>query len=239
MAVTTEISRSTYTGNGSTTTFAIGFGFLAAAEVVVYVNGIVVVQGVTYNVVGSNVVFVAAPASGAALIVQREVTLTQPTAFRTQGTFSAAVHEDAMDHIVHQAQQLARAYQDQQTDLMSIIVAGVDDTGTTTGAKAMPFGYAPAPNSSYNGMDAPRAGVLRKLSVRVGVGVAFNTEFTVWVNGVMQGSLMLVAYAIYANDGGSSAIPVAEGDRLTVKSNLASAAQGPRYVTFSMGLFRS
>lgn len=130
MTVTTETSSVAYTGNGATMTFAIVFDFADEAEVVVLVGGVVQAQGTVYSVVGANVVFALPPASGASITVRRDVTYTQPTNFRTQGTFSPEVHEAQMDSIVYQTQQLARLL-DAATARLEVLEAAGGGGGLT------------------------------------------------------------------------------------------------------------
>lgn len=124
MTVPVETSRSSYAPGGATTVFSTGFYFRAETELVVKLTpsgGVesVKVLGVDYTVtmpadVGSpgSVTMLVAPAAGSALVIEREVPITQVTSFRTSGTFSRAVHEDAMDELVFQNQQLARRISD-------------------------------------------------------------------------------------------------------------------------------
>lgn len=124
MSVPTPASRSTYVGNGVTTVFSTGFYFLDQADVVVKLTpsgGVQVVQtlGVHYTVtmpaaVGGNgsITMLVAPPDLSSLVVERTVPYVQDTSFRTAGSFSAARHEDAMDEVVFQTQQLARRISD-------------------------------------------------------------------------------------------------------------------------------
>lgn len=120
MAVTTETSASTYTGDGINDKFDTGFVFLDNDEVVVKLTpiatGVEVVktEGTHYTLTGAGdpaggvVTMLSVPANGDIVLVERTVPFTQPTAFRTQGTFSPEVHEDQFDEVVFQAQQLDR-----------------------------------------------------------------------------------------------------------------------------------
>lgn len=137
MTVPTATSRSTYTGNGVTTAFTTGFYFLAATEVVVKLTlsgGSEVVQtlGVHYTVtmppsVGAagTVTMLTAPAADSSLVIERTVPYTQATSFRTQGSFAPSVHEDAMDELAFQCQQLARRVSDlESAGALGSVVAG-------------------------------------------------------------------------------------------------------------------
>lgn len=131
MTVPTETSSSSYTGNGMTMTFAIGFAFAHPAEVVVLIGAVVQAQGSAYSVSGSNVVFSLPPAAGASITIQRLVTYTQPTNFRTQGAFSPEVHESQMDAIVYQTQQLSRMLAAATSRINALEAAGGGGGGVT------------------------------------------------------------------------------------------------------------
>jgi len=120
MTVPIETSKTVYAGDGVATVFGTGFYFLAKSEVVVKLKldgGTEVVQtlGVHYTIalpasVGSNgsVTMLTAPPALSVLTIERTVPYTQVTSFRTAGTFSRAVHEDAMDELAFQNQQNSR-----------------------------------------------------------------------------------------------------------------------------------
>lgn len=115
MSVPSEVSSSSYTGNGATTVYPTGFTFLAASELRVRVAGVLKVLGVDYSVtmpaaVGDpgGVTFLVAPADAADITIERTVPLTQPTVLRNQGTFRPEVHEQALDESVFRDQQLDR-----------------------------------------------------------------------------------------------------------------------------------
>jgi hypothetical protein len=137
MTVPISTSRSTYAGNGATTGFSTGFYFRDPTEVVVKLKlsgGSDVIQtlGVHYSVtnpagVGLNgsITMVTAPPTGSTLTVERTVPYTQATSFRTQGSFSPAVHEDALDELAMQIQQLARRTSDlESAGTVGSVVAG-------------------------------------------------------------------------------------------------------------------
>ena len=119
MTVPVETSEVSYVGNGATTVFATGFVFQTADQLVVAtqvdqtVAEVVQVLGVDYTVsggagaVGSVTMTVAVP-NGHTLYIRRTVLVVQPTSFRTQGSFSPAVHEDQFDRLVYIDQQLDR-----------------------------------------------------------------------------------------------------------------------------------
>ena len=112
-------SRVDYTGNGSTTVFSFTFRADAASWVEVYLGG--VKQSAGYTVAlntdqaaspGGSVSFLAMPAPGAAVRIQRTIALTQDTSWPTHGPFRAKTLEGALDRLAMQDQQLARAIAD-------------------------------------------------------------------------------------------------------------------------------
>lgn len=125
MSVPIESSRTSYTGNGATTVFSSVWYFLEAAHVAVkhtpIATGVetVLTLGVHYTVTmpatvggAGSITMLTPPAAGDSLVLERDVDIVQATSFRTQGSFSPAVHEDAMDSIVFAVQELARRTSD-------------------------------------------------------------------------------------------------------------------------------
>lgn len=118
MTVPTPTRKKTYGGDGVATFFATGFYFLENSEVVVTLtlsggSPVIQTEGVHYTLetpteVGAEgrVEMVTAPPAASVLTVERTVPFTQVTSFRTAGTFSRAVHEDSMDELTMQTQQL-------------------------------------------------------------------------------------------------------------------------------------
>ena len=90
------LSYAFYLGDGSTTTFPLGFDYLKASHVVVKVDGVTKTSGTHYNLTGGNVVFVTAPAANADIRLLRETPLEyddREVDFRSFG----AITEDEMD----------------------------------------------------------------------------------------------------------------------------------------------
>lgn len=111
MSVTTTTSSVAYTGDGAAKSLPVPFPFLDETHLVVTVAGTVQVLGLQYTVTGEgdatgSVEMVTAPAAAAAITITRTVPLTQATAFRSQGSFSPAVHELALDKLTMGLQQL-------------------------------------------------------------------------------------------------------------------------------------
>jgi hypothetical protein len=73
-----DYSTSTFTGDGSTTTYSIGSGW-TANSIIVFDNGITQVPTADYTVSGSNLTFVAAPSTGNVIQVRKMAQVTAGT----------------------------------------------------------------------------------------------------------------------------------------------------------------
>ncbi len=116
MTVSSTTTRNSYSGNGSTTTFAYGFKIFADADLTVILRastGAETVQSLTThytvtnagNASGGNVVFGSAPASGVTVVIRRNMAQTQSTDYTANDPFPAESHEDALDRLTFIAQQ--------------------------------------------------------------------------------------------------------------------------------------
>ena len=117
MTVSSTTTKNSYSGNGSTTTFAYGFKIFANTDLTVILRaatGVETVQTLTthYTVTnvgvdtGGNVVFGSAPASGVTVVIRRNMALTQSTDYVANDPFPAATHEDALDRLTFISQQM-------------------------------------------------------------------------------------------------------------------------------------
>ena len=117
MTVSSTTTKNSYSGNGSTTTFAYGFKIFADADLTVILRsstGVETVQSLTThytvtnagNASGGNVVFGSAPASGVTVVIRRNMALTQSTDYVANDPFPAATHEDALDRLTFISQQM-------------------------------------------------------------------------------------------------------------------------------------
>lgn len=131
MALGSETSRVTYTANGATTAFATGFKFLSNSDLVVKdtdEDGVTVtrVLNTHYTVTGAGedaggtVTFLTAPTDAHEVVIERTVALTQPTAFRLQGSFSPSVHEAAIDKTMMAVQQVDRRVEDLEATVAAL-----------------------------------------------------------------------------------------------------------------------
>ena len=117
MTVSSEVKRSDFAGNGSTTAFATGFRFLQNSDIKVILTvtatGVetVQVEVTNYTLVGAGldaggtVTMLIAPATGETLTIKRDVPLTQGTDYVENDTFPAESHEDALDKLTMIVQQ--------------------------------------------------------------------------------------------------------------------------------------
>jgi len=114
---TTNITSGPYSGDDATTSFAYTFRVNSAAELLVYLTDAEgstdpLTEGTHYTLTGlgddagGSVVMVTAPATGETLYIRANYPNTQLTEFTSQGGFFPAVHEDAIDKLTFQVQQL-------------------------------------------------------------------------------------------------------------------------------------
>ena len=136
MTVSSTTTKNSYSGDGSTTTFAYAFKIFADADLTVILRsaaGTETVQTLTtnYSVTnagnanGGNVVFVTAPASGVTVVIRRNIAQTQTTDYTANDPFPAESHEDALDRLTFIAQQ-------QQEELDRSIKLSRTNTMTST-----------------------------------------------------------------------------------------------------------
>lgn len=95
MTVSAQETIFRHVGNGVTTVFAYSCQVLQPNDLYVYVDGAAVTSGITKNGIGSltggTVTFSVAPANGAAIILEREVTLERTTDYQQNGDFLSRV----------------------------------------------------------------------------------------------------------------------------------------------------
>jgi hypothetical protein len=179
MTVSSTTAKDTYTGDGSTTTFAFTFPILDETHLEVQikdVNNVVTTKVLTTdytvtgtgNVVGStdyqsgNIVFGAGdiPAATDTVIIKRNVPLKQETDYTENSTFPAETHEDALDKLTMITQQL-----DEQLDLAIKFDSGVTgfDATLPTPAADLYIGF----NSNADGLVASTVAQLGTVTVPI------------------------------------------------------------------------
>ena len=112
MTINTNEFRTLYTGNGGTTTFAVGFDFDADAELVVELintstNAVTIqVLNTDYTVSGSNIVFTTAPSASVEVLIRTGLDFEQSTDLISNDPLPADTIEDMVDEVVKQVKQL-------------------------------------------------------------------------------------------------------------------------------------
>ena len=103
MSTTVETNKVTFTGNGATVAFAFTFRVFAAADLEVYLDGVLQTLTTHYSVSidasveGGTVTFVTAPASSVSVLIKRILDYTQPSDIPTASDFPEATIENALD----------------------------------------------------------------------------------------------------------------------------------------------
>lgn len=121
MTVSTTTSRADYTGNGTTTAFAVPFYFLDDSHLTVLrtqiSTGVITTLAITTNYTvsgagnpaGGTVTCVVAPTTDQKISILRNVPLTQLNTYVPNDPFPAASHERALDKLTMEVQQLDEA----------------------------------------------------------------------------------------------------------------------------------
>lgn len=117
MTVSSTISKVSYAGNGSTTTFTVSFYFLdnthlkvikkssAGVETTLVLNTDYSVTGAGVSS-GGSITCTTAPASGETLAIARNVPFTQEVDYQANDPFPAETHERALDKLTMEVQQV-------------------------------------------------------------------------------------------------------------------------------------
>ena len=120
MTISSTTTKNSYSGNGSTTTFAYGFYIPASTDIQVIVRSATGTETVKAegsgstnysitgvgNASGGNIVFVTAPVSGETVVLRRNTAKTQATDYVANDPFPAETHEDALDKLTIIGQDL-------------------------------------------------------------------------------------------------------------------------------------
>lgn len=117
MTIATQSSKVNYQGNGVTTEFQIPFPFLEEEDIYIQkqlddTNIVNLTYGTDYSVTGAGnasggtVVLTTAPSASEVISVYRSVPLTQEVDYRENEIFPAETHEEALDKLTMEVQQL-------------------------------------------------------------------------------------------------------------------------------------
>lgn len=118
MTVSSTVSKVSYSGNGSTTTFTVSFYFLDNTHLKVIKRSSLGVETTLtlttdYTVTGAGVLSggsittTVAPALGETLVIVRNVPLTQEVDYQANDPFPAETHEKALDKLTMEVQQVS------------------------------------------------------------------------------------------------------------------------------------
>jgi len=200
MTVQNSGNRKSYTGDGQSTVFSFPYKFLAAADLKVYVDGVLKALTTDYTVGtptdnGANVTFTTAPASGAAIVILRDLAILQQNKLPSTGPFPAKTVEGMVDKLTLIAQRLA--------DLVGRSIT-LNDSDTITGSTALPT-YK-ASNLLGWGTD-PAAGLQNIDPVTLATIVAFGTARA----DLFTGDGTTTAFTLTANPGAQANLDVAIG----------------------------
>ena len=111
MTVTVQKPYNILTGDGSITTFPFSFGIIESLDLLVLVDGVLMLEYSTYEVenltdAGGDVVFTEAPEIDAVVIILRKTTITQQVDYVSGSAFPAETHEGQMDKTIFILQEL-------------------------------------------------------------------------------------------------------------------------------------
>ena len=120
MTISSTTTKNSYSGNGSTTTFAYSFYIPVSTDIQVIVRSSTGTETVKSegtgstnyaitnvgNANGGNIVFVTAPASGETVVLRRNTAKTQATDYVANDPFPAETHESALDKLTIIGQDL-------------------------------------------------------------------------------------------------------------------------------------
>ena len=150
MTVSTTTSKVSYTGNGSTDTFAYGFKIYADGDLKVYVDGTLKTLTTHYTVTnagvssGGNVVFTSGniPASGEKVVIERNLARTQSNDWNDYDRFPAETLEDSVDRLTFISQEIdEEASRSIKFATTVTDVGSVEVTGTAAERANKVFGF--------------------------------------------------------------------------------------------------
>lgn len=110
MAVTNTTRKKSYTGDGTSTVFTFPFKIQLVTDLQVFVNGVLQTSGFTISGAGSDtggfVTFASAPASGAAILLFRNVPVDQQVSTTNNSSILQSVFDSSIDKLTMICQQL-------------------------------------------------------------------------------------------------------------------------------------
>jgi len=112
----TYFAQVTYTGNGSTTSYAIGFPFIDSSHVKAYINGTLTSA---FTISTSTLIFTSAPANGATIRIQRETPIDVRLVDFADGS---VLTEADLDRSANQSFYVAQEITDDQVNNLAVDV---------------------------------------------------------------------------------------------------------------------
>ena len=150
MTVSTTTSKVSYTGNGSTDTFAYGFKIYLDGDLKVYSGGTLKTLTTHYTVTnagvssGGNVVFTSGniPASGDKVVIERNLARTQSNDWNDYDRFPAETLEDSVDRLTFISQEIDEEVSRSIKFATTVTdVGSVEVTGTAAERANKVFGF--------------------------------------------------------------------------------------------------
>jgi hypothetical protein len=112
----TYFAQVTYTGNGSTTSYAVGFPFIDSSHVKAYINGTLTTA---FTISTSTLIFTTAPANGATIRIQRETPIDVRLVDFADGS---VLTEADLDRSANQSFYVAQEITDDQVNNLAVDV---------------------------------------------------------------------------------------------------------------------
>lgn len=112
----TYFAQVTYTGNGSTTSYAVGFPFIDSSHVKAYINGTLTTA---FTISTSTLIFTSAPANGATIRIQRETPIDVRLVDFADGS---VLTEADLDRSANQSFYVAQEITDDQVNNLAVDV---------------------------------------------------------------------------------------------------------------------
>lgn len=168
-----------YTGNGATTTYAIGFPYLRPEHLIVTVGGVQKTNGTHYNVTTGNVVFTGGntPANAAAILIYRQTSRNNDVVDWNNGGRQPAENlDDALNQSLYIDQEiedgsLTRAFSDLSAKNKKIVNLATPTLSTDAATKGyVDTGLATKANTSHTHVIADVTGLQAALDAASTIG---------------------------------------------------------------------
>lgn len=188
MSVQSTVSRASYLGNGATTTFTVPFYFLAETDISVVLRDnsttpatqTILNYPADYSVSGAgdqsggSITLAVAPTASQTVTIIRDVDFTQLRVYVPNDPFPAKSHEQALDKLTMEVQQL----QEQLTRCLRFAVSDVFTDGTLpVGRAGLLLGFGADGSINLVSTSAPVGGTLFS-GVLSGTADGVNKVFT-------------------------------------------------------------